>query len=246
MDQLSEEMPPQAVTSYETGSSGPRAHVLIVEDDATVAAMLQRALKAAHYAVDVGADGDEGWTLCQQHHYDALILDVMLPKRNGFELCQQLRAQHCHTPILFLTARGTIEDRVVGLELGADDYVVKPFVFKELLARLRALLRRHQPPYVLQVADVHLDLIRHTVSRDGQPIDVTATEYALLELLIRHTGRVVTRAQMFEHVWEQRLDSSSNVLDVYVSSLRRKLDRAFPVKLLHTVRGVGYILRGVD
>lgn len=230
-------------TSQEPAFQRPQACILVVEDDVTLATMLRLALEAEHYIVDVVRDGDEGWTYSQQHHYDVIILDIMLPKRDGLTLCQQLRAQRRRTPILLLSARDTIEDRVTGLDLGADDYLVKPFVLQELMARLRALLRRHQLPTFLQVADLRLDVIRHTVSRGGQPIEVTATEYALLELLVRHTGAVVTRAQIVEHVWGQRLETSSNVIDVYMAYLRRKIDRPCPVKLLHTIRGVGYTLR---
>lgn len=219
--------------------------ILAVEDDEIIAAFLRYGLEQEHYTVDIATDGEIGWVLSQTHEYDIIILDIMLPKRDGLTLCRQLRAQQRQTPILLLTGRQSVEDRVRGLDVGADDYLVKPFVFAELLARLRALLRRRsvQPTSSLQVADLVVDLIRHAVSRGGQDIETTATEYALIEYLMRRAGEVVSRAQLIEHVWHQQATPDSNIIDVYISHLRRKIDQRFAPKLLHTVRGVGYVLR---
>ncbi|GIX49403.1 MAG: DNA-binding response regulator [Candidatus Tectimicrobiota bacterium] len=219
--------------------------LLVVEDDKKLASFLKRGLEEEHYAVDVAHDGEEGWYLSQVNDYDLLVLDIMLPKLDGLALCRKLRQQRQDTPILLLTARDAVADRVTGLDLGADDYLVKPFAFAELLARIRALLRRRRGPLAmpLQVADLVLDPVAHRVTRGGQPIELTAKEYALLEFLMRHAGEVVTRTQIAEHVWDQHFDSDSNVIDVYISYLRQKIDRPFATRLLHTVRGVGYVLR---
>lgn len=219
--------------------------LLIVEDDAVLANILRTGLEQEHYAVDVALDGEEGWRLSQEHRYDIILLDVGLPKRDGFTLCQEIRARGQDTLIVMLTARQALEDKVNSFDLGADDYLVKPFLFDELCARLRALLRRQRRTQVtqLQVADLTLDPMRHQVSRGGQPIEMTAKEYALLEFLMRHAGEVISRTQLVEHLWSSQPDTTSNVIDVYISYLRRKIDRPFPAKLLHTVRGVGYILR---
>jgi heavy metal response regulator len=219
--------------------------LLVVEDERKLTRFLKHGLEEEQYAVDVAVDGEEGWYLSQVHDYDLIILDIMLPKIDGLTLCRQWREQQRTTPILLLTARDSVEDKVCGFDLGADDYLVKPFAFAELLARLRALLRRQRTSAAtrLQVADLELDVLRHQVRRGGQRIDVTAKEYALLEFLLRHAGAVVTRTQIAEHVWDQYFDHDSNVIDVYMSYLRQKIDRSFVPKLLHTVRGVGYILR---
>lgn len=219
--------------------------ILVVEDDEIIATFLKYGLEQEQYMVDMATDGEVGWALSQTHEYDVIILDIVLPKRDGLTLCRQLRAQQRQTPILLLTGRQSVEDKVRGLDVGADDYLVKPFVFAELLARLRALLRRHtaQVASHLQVADLLLDPVRHTVARGGHEIEMTATEYTLLEHLMRHAGDVITRAQLIEHVWKQQMAHGSNVLDVYISHLRRKIDQRFAPKLLHTVRGVGYVLR---
>ncbi len=218
--------------------------ILAVEDDEIIAIFLKYGLEQEHYTIDIASDGEIGWALSQTYEYDLIILDVMLPKRDGLTLCRQLRSQQRQTPILMLTGRQNIEDKVKGLDVGADDYLVKPFVFAELLARLRALTRRHQAKTApLQVADLTLDPVRHQVHRDGQVIELTTKEYTILEYLMHHVGEVVTRAQLIEHVWEPETKNASNVIDVYLSYLRRKIDRDFPVKLLHTVRGVGYVLR---
>jgi heavy metal response regulator len=218
--------------------------ILVVEDEPKLASFLKRGLEEEHYAVDVAYDGEDGWYLSQINDYDLILLDIMLPKMDGLTLCRKLRQQQCHTPLMLLTARDTVEDRVTGLDLGADDYLVKPFAFAELLARMRALLRRKGVAFVaqLQVADLVLDPVRHHVTRGEQPIELTAKEYALLEFLMRHAGEVVTRTQIAEHVWDQHFDSDTNVIDVYISYLRQKIDRPFATKLLHTIRGVGYVL----
>jgi DNA-binding response OmpR family regulator len=219
--------------------------ILVVEDDEISAAFLKYGLEQEHYTIDIAADGEVGWAMSQTHDYDLIILDIMLPKRDGLTLCRQLRSQQRQTPILMLTGRQSIEDKVQGLDVGADDYLVKPFVFAELLARLRALLRRQPQAQAtnLQVADLVLDIMRHQVYRNGQLIDLTVKEYAILEYLMRREGEVVTRAQLIEHAWDPHTKNASNVIDVYLSYLRRKIDRGFSPKLLHTVRGVGYVLR---
>ncbi len=219
--------------------------LLVVEDDTVLADFLRSGLEQEHYSVDVAFDGDEGWRLSQTHNYDVVILDIGLPKKDGLTLCQQLRTQRRDLLILMLTGRQAVEDKVTSLDLGADDYLVKPFMFDELCARLRALLRRQHLPQVihLQVGDLRLDPLQHRITRGGQIIEVTAKEYALLEFLMRHAGKVVSRAQLAEHLWRQNAQTSSNVIDVYISYLRRKIDRPFASKLLHTIRGVGYTLR---
>jgi heavy metal response regulator len=219
--------------------------LLIVEDDRKLASFLKRGLEEEQYAVDVAYDGEEGLYLSQVNDYDLILLDIMLPKMDGLTLCRTLRRQQRDTPIILLTARDAVEDKVTGLDLGADDYLVKPFAFAELLARIRALLRRKSAPFgvQLQVADLVLDPVRHRVSRSGQPIELTAKEYALLEFLMRRAGAVVSRTQIAEHVWDLHFDTDTNVIDVYISYLRQKIDRPFATQLLHTVRGVGYVLR---
>ena len=219
--------------------------ILVVEDEKKLANFLKRGLEEELYAVDIALDGEDGWYMGQVYDYDLIILDIMLPQIDGLTLCRRWRSQQVPTPILLLTAKDAVEDKVTAFDLGADDYLVKPFVFAELLARLRALLRRQHVPYAtpLQVADLELDPVSHQVCRGGQPIDMTAKEFALLEFLIRSAGKVVTRTQIVEHVWDQHFDSDNNIIDVYISYLRQKIDRPFTPKLLHTVRGVGYVLK---
>jgi heavy metal response regulator len=216
--------------------------ILVVEDERRITAFIKRGLEEEHYAVDVAYDGEEALDWVAMVDYDLIVLDVLLPKKDGIEVCRELRAQGNKVPILMLTARDAIEDRVQGLDSGADDYLVKPFAFQELLARIRALLRRSgeiKTPR-LQVGDLVLDTITHRASRGGQVIELTAREYALLEFLMRHPGQVLSRTQILEHVWNYDFFTTSNVVDVYISYLRRKIDRGFEVKLLQTVRGVGY------
>jgi two-component system, OmpR family, copper resistance phosphate regulon response regulator CusR len=218
--------------------------ILLVEDNLRLSQSLKAALEEGGYTVDTAWDGPEGEDYAHALPYDLLILDVMLPKKDGYAVCRDLRQQGVHTPILMLTARDAIEDRVEGLDSGADDYLVKPFALTELNARLRALLRRDQPEKTatLQVADLVLDPARHTVARAGQPIELTGREFTLLEYLARHPNRLVTREMIITHVWDADFVSGSNVIDVYIRRLRRKIDDPFELKLLETVRGSGYRL----
>ena len=219
--------------------------ILLVEDESQVASFIRRGLREEQYTVDVAEDGEQGAFLAQTNEYDLIILDWKLPKMNGIDVLRALRADGVTVPILLLTGRDTLQDKVMGLDAGADDYLTKPFGFEELLARVRALLRRRGDmiPTVLQVADLELDSLRHCVSRSGHKIDLTSREYSLLEYLLRNTDRVVTRTMLAEHVWEHDFDPLSNVIDVHVARLRRKIDHDHDTKLLQTVRGKGYILQ---
>ncbi len=204
---------------------------------------IRRGLSEAGFAVDVASDGDAGLELALSHAYDAVVLDLGLPGRDGLELLRVLRARGRATPVLILTAREAVEERVRGLDAGADDYLAKPFAFAELLARLRALLRRGTArASVLQVGDLRIDTAARKVERAGKRIELTAKEYALLEFLATHQGEVVTRTMISEHVWDMNFDSFSNVIDVYIRYLRRKIDEPFPSRLIHTRRGIGYVL----
>jgi heavy metal response regulator len=217
--------------------------VLIVEDEDRVRSFVKRGLKEAGFAVDECGSGDEGLQLALIHPYDAIVLDLMLPGRNGLGVLSELRRNGRATPVLVLTARDDVDDRVRGLNAGADDYLAKPFAFAELLARLRALLRRGTAQAsVIEVADLRIDLIARKVERTGVKIDLTQKEFALLEYLARHAGQVVTRTMIAEHVWDMNFDSFTNVIDVYIRYLRRKVDEPFEPKLIHTRRGVGYVL----
>jgi len=218
--------------------------VLVVEDEVKMARASRRGLEQEGYAVDTAADGDQGWFQASEHPYDAIVLDVMLPDVDGFEVCRRLRAAGRWAPVLLLTARDAVPDRIDGLDAGADDYLVKPFAFGELLARVRALVRRGAMarPVVLTCGDVALDPAAHTVTRAGQPVELSPREFALLEFLLRHPGEVVTRTAILEHVWDYDYDGLSNVVDVYVGYLRRKLEQPFGRTLIRTVRGVGYAL----
>jgi heavy metal response regulator len=216
--------------------------ILVVEDERRIAAFVKRGLEEEHYAVDVAYDGEEALDWAAVVDYDLILLDILLPKKDGIQVCRELRDRGSKVPILMLTARDAVEDRVRGLDSGADDYLVKPFAFQELLARIRALLRRHGEVKTtqLQVADLVLDTVTHRATRAGQVIELTAREYALLEFLMRHPRQVLSRTQIAEHVWDYDFFSTSNVVDVYVGYLRRKIDRDFYVKLIQTVRGAGY------
>jgi DNA-binding response OmpR family regulator len=218
--------------------------VLLAEDDPRMARLIARGLREQAYAVDVAADGDEALYKVEINDYDIAILDVMLPKRDGFEVCRELRQKGWRRPILLLTARDAVEDRVRGLDLGADDYLTKPFAFKELMARLRALLRRSDElrPSIIRIADLEIDTNGQRVRRGGQPIELTAKEYALLEYLARNAGRIVRREEIAEHVWDERFDPFSNLIEVYINRLRRKIDEPFGTPLIHTRRGAGYVL----
>ena len=218
--------------------------LLIVEDEPKTAAYLRKGLTEQGFVVDVCEQGDEGLVTARTTNYDLIILDVMLPERDGWSVLTELRRTGNTTPVLFLTARDTVQDRVKGLEIGADDYLVKPFAFSELLARIRNILRRspNRHPDVLQVADLEIDFIRHKASRAGQRLDLTPKEFALLSLLARRQGEVLTRTLIAEQVWDMNFDSDTNVVDVHVRRLRSKADDPFDKKLIHTVRGVGYVL----
>lgn len=219
--------------------------LLIVEDEPKVARFVERGLREEHYAVDVAADGEAGLDLALVHDYDLVILDVMLPKKDGFEVLDALRAAKRPCKVLMLTARDSVKDRVRGLDGGADDYLVKPFAFAELLARVRALLRRSGGTEVttLSFADLVLDVKARKVTRAGQPVALSAREFALLEHLLRHQGEVISRTRLSEQVWDQHFDSMTNVIDVTLYHLREKVDRGFASPLIHTVRGVGYVLK---
>jgi two-component system OmpR family response regulator len=219
--------------------------VLVVEDEVKMAALLQRGLREEGYAVDVASDGTEALWLATENGYDAIVLDVMLPDVDGFEVCRKLREAGRWSPVLMLTARDGVPDRVAGLDAGADDYLTKPFSFAELLARLRALVRRGAPerPAVLRVGDLVLDPATRRVARDGAPVELTAREFALLEFFMRHPGEVLSRTRLIEHVWDFAFEGDSNVVDVYVRYLREKIDRPFARDSIETVRGAGYRLR---
>jgi heavy metal response regulator len=218
--------------------------ILVVEDEKKVASFIRRGLEAEAHQVDVVHDGETGLARAVTGDYDLLILDVMLPERDGFSVLRELRARRRQLPVLLLTARAAVTDKVAGLDGGADDYLTKPFEVAELLARVRALLRRGAPsPAVLAVADLRLDPATRAVTRAGRPIELTAREYALLEYFLRNAGRVLSRALIAQHVWGVSFDTFTNVIDVYVNYLRRKVDAEFEPKLIHTVRGAGYVLR---
>ena len=218
--------------------------ILLVEDETRVAAFIAKGLREQAYAVDTAANGEQAIYLATVNEYDLLILDVMLPIKDGHAVCRELRAAGFGTPILMLTARGSVDDRVAGLDSGADDYLAKPFDFKELLARMRALLRRSKGlrPQVIQVADVALNTGSHAVARAGRTVNLTAKEYALLEFLMLNENRVVGREQIAQHVWDESFDPCSNVIDVYIKRLRVKLETAGRKRLIRTRRGEGYIL----
>ena len=209
-----------------------------------MAGFIAKGLREQAYAVDVAVDGEQGLYHASVIEYDLVILDVMVPVKDGYQVCRELRAAGFRKPVLMLTARDAVDDRVAGLDSGADDYLTKPFDFKELLARLRALLRRSDSlrPQVLRIADLTLNTANHIATRSGRPVSLTAKEYALLEFLVMNEGRVVGREQIAQHVWDESFDPLSNVIDVYIKRLRAKLDTAVPRRLIHTRRGEGYIL----
>jgi two-component system, OmpR family, copper resistance phosphate regulon response regulator CusR len=217
--------------------------ILVVEDDRKVASFIQVGLEQEAYAVDVLHDGTSAGEQAASIDYDAVVLDLMLPGRSGFQILRDIRARKSDLPVLILTAKDSLDDRVTGLDSGADDYMVKPFALAELSARLRALLRRGKPRETrLRLADLEMDTARRVVTRAGRPIDLKPKEYALLEFLMRNSDRAVTRSLIIEHVWDIHFDSVSNVVEVHVNSLRNKIDRGFAAPLIHTIRGVGYIL----
>jgi len=217
--------------------------VLVVEDDRRVASFIQQGLQEEGLAVDVLHDGEEAGVQARMVDYDCLVLDLMLPGRSGFQVLRDVRSQKAELPVLILSAQASPEERVAGLDGGADDYMGKPFILAELSARIRALLRRGKPRETkLRIADLEMDLVRRRVTRAGQPIDLKPKEYALLEFLMHNGDRPVTRSHIIEHVWDIHFDSVSNVVEVHITSLRNKIDRGAASALIHTIRGVGYML----
>ena len=218
--------------------------LLVIEDEKKVASFIKRGLEEEGYAVDVATDGEEGLAVALERVHDLIILDIRLPKMDGLQVLYTLRHDHVTAPVLLLTVRATIEDKVLGLDAGADDYLTKPFAFEELVARVRALLRRRAEaePTILQVGDLTLDPSRRTVTRGGVKIDLTPREFTLLDYFMRNPGRVLTRTMIAERVWDYSFDTSTNVIDVYVNYLRKKIDADREPKRLQTVRGVGYML----
>jgi DNA-binding response OmpR family regulator len=219
--------------------------ILLAEDETKVARHLAQGLSAEGYAVDIAADGDEAIWLAENTPYDIILLDVMMPGKDGFTIVRHLRRKQIITPVIFITARGEVEDRIRGLDAGGDDYLTKPFSLSELLARVRARLRRQQaqPFNIMRVGDLELDLISHDAARAGQKIELTKREFALLEFLMVSAPKPVSKTAIVEHVWDQHFDSETNVVNVYIKHLRRKIDRPGLKPLLHTVRGVGFVIR---
>ncbi|MBW1851711.1 MAG: response regulator transcription factor [Deltaproteobacteria bacterium] len=219
--------------------------LLVVEDEKKVASFIKKGLEEEGYAVDVARDGEEGLEMALDRIHNLIILDIQLPKMDGLAILQELRKQKVTTPVLLLTVRATIEDKVLGLDSGADDYLTKPFVFQEFVARIRALLRRRVEvePAVLQVANLSLDPSRRIVIRGKEKIDLSPREFSLLDYFMRNPGRVLTRTMITEHVWDYNFDTDTNVIDVYVNYLRKKIDAGRMPKLIHTIRGVGYVMR---
>jgi len=219
--------------------------ILLVEDESKVASFINRGLKEKKYAVDVIGNGDEALFQAEINPYDLIILDIMLPGKDGIYVCRELRKKKISVPILMLTARDAVEDKIAGLDAGADDYLTKPFDFDEFLARVRALTRRQaeQKTTSLQVADLHLDQLTHKVKRSGKSIELSSTEYSLLEYLMLNANHVVTRTMISEHVWNNDFDSFSNVINVYINYLRKKIDMGFDKKLIHSIRGTGYVIK---
>lgn len=219
--------------------------ILLVEDEKRIANFIERGLREERYVVDTACDGNQALYLAEVNPYDLIVLDIMLPAKDGLAVCRELRSKKIQAPVLMLTARGALREKVEGLEAGADDYLVKPFAFAEFLARVRALLRRERNDKAtkLTVADLELDQVSHAVSRAGKEITLTSKEYALLEYLMLNANALITRTMISEHVWHEDFDSFTNVIDVYINYLRAKIDKGFKKKLLHTVRGAGYVLR---
>lgn len=220
--------------------------ILLVEDEIKIASFVERGLKEEHYTVDVAHDGEKGFFLASINVYDLIILDIMLPEKDGLLVCRDLRAKGIDTPILMLTAKDKVGDKITGLDVGADDYITKPFAFEEFLARVRALLRRKSKikTTLLRFNDLELDQLTHKIKRQGKEIVLTSKEYALLEYFMLNPNQVITRTMISEHVWNEDFDSFTNVIDVYVNYLRNKIDKGFKRQLIHTVRGAGYILKG--
>ncbi|MBN2453138.1 MAG: response regulator transcription factor [Candidatus Omnitrophica bacterium] len=219
--------------------------ILIVEDEKKIADFIRRGLKEEGYAADVAYDGEQGLFMAKTNDYDLILLDLMIPKIDGLKLCKKLKEEKVIAPVIMLTAKDTVKDKVKGLDAGADDYLTKPFAFEELLARIRAILRKKdaKAPTKLKVADLEIDLPTHKVTRAGKEIELTTKEYSLLEYLMRNEGAIVTRTMISEHVWDIDFDTFTNVIDVYINYLRNKIDFESKVKLIHTVRGRGYVLK---
>ena len=219
--------------------------ILVIEDELKIAQFIKRGLKEEGYAVDVANDGEQGHFMLSSNEYDAIILDLMLPKIDGLTLCRTLRKEGNQTPIIMLTAKDTVKDKVKGLDSGADDYLPKPFAFEELLARVRVVLRKKDSRVQtqLKVDDLSMDLLTHKVTRGEREIELTVKEYALLEYMMRNAGNIVTRTMISEHVWDINFDTFTNVIDVYINYLRNKIDSGTTDKMIHTVRGKGYLLK---
>ncbi len=242
--------PPKNVDNTEIEAEGSeRMRVLVIEDDVEAAAYLVKGLKESGHTVDHAADGDDGLTLAMSAPYDVLVVDRMLPKRDGLTVVSTIREQGNATPVLFLSALGEVDDRIKGLKAGGDDYLTKPYAFAELLARIEVLVRRSNPDQVktkLQVGDLEIDLLARKVTRADTEIDLQPREFRLLEYLMKNADRVVTRTMLLENVWEYHFDPQTNVIDVHISRLRSKIDKNFDVPLLHTIRGAGYSLRAAE
>lgn len=220
--------------------------ILVIEDDAKIAAFLEKGLKEAGFAVDIRGDGQAGLDLALGFSYDAAIVDLMLPKLDGLSLIEAMRTRNVNTPVLILSARQSVDDRIQGLQRGGDDYMVKPFSFSELLARVQALIRRDKKntqPMFLRVGDLEMDLLKHEIYRDGKKIELPAKEYSLLEYMMRHPGIVLSKTAILERVYDYAFDPQTNVVDVLVCRLRNKIDKDFEDKMIHTVRGMGYVLK---
>lgn len=220
--------------------------ILVIEDEKKIADFIKRGLKEEGYAVDSAYDGEQGLFFAKTNDYDLILLDLMLPKLDGHSLFKAIRVEKILTPVIMLTAKDTLKDRVTGLDSGADDYITKPFAFEELLARMRAVLRKSEVSgsTTLRVGDLELNLTTHKASRRGKEIELTSKEYSLLEYLMRNAGSVVTRTMISEHVWDINFDTFTNVIDVYINYLRNKIDTGHKNKLIHTIRGRGYVLKG--
>jgi len=220
--------------------------ILLVEDDIKIASFIVKGLKAAGYAIDHAADGEEGLNLALTEPYDTAVIDIMLPKRDGLSLIEEMRKSKVHTPVIILSAKGTVDDRVKGLQTGGDDYLTKPFAFSELLARVQALIRRASgvtEPTTLSASELSMNLLTREVKRKDQQIELQPMEFSLLEYLMRNIGRVVSKTMIMEHVWDYNFDPQTNVVEARICRLRDKVDRDFDKKLIHTIRGVGYVLK---